>query len=185
TIVDNVRVYIETKIPKDFVNQTISQTNESFCNDIGTLEASSIVDPSSPMVIEDETQLNDSMEVQFRDDKSIQNNLFNEKNEKENILPLSYAAKVSVCMAILMYLKEHLKKSFALSEAKCQNFNPAQSGTHKDKPALRHQNAPLVISWDGLPFVDKQLVLENDIREQCEMFKKLMAEDGTRDPDDL
>ncbi|CAG8812480.1 19152_t:CDS:2, partial [Gigaspora rosea] len=69
---------------------------------------------------------------------------------------------------------------------KCQNFNPTQhGGTHKDKPALRHQNAPLVISWDGLPFVDKPLALENDIWKQCELFKKLMAEDGTRDSDDF
>ena len=35
----------------------------------------------------------------------------------ETILPLSYAAKVSISMAILMYLKEHLKKAYALSEA--------------------------------------------------------------------
>ncbi|CAG8609117.1 3684_t:CDS:10, partial [Gigaspora margarita] len=171
TFVDNVRVYIENKIPENFIEEAISQPNESFSDAIGTMEALSI---SSPMVIENETQQSDSMEVQFND-KSVQDNL---SIEKENILPLLYAAKVSVCMAILMYLKEHLKKSFALSEAKCQNFNPTQhGGTHKDKPALRHQNAPLVISWDGLPFVDKPLVLENDIWKQCELFKKLMAED--------
>ncbi|KAF0521889.1 ARM repeat-containing protein [Gigaspora margarita] len=179
TFVDNVRVYIENKIPENFIEEAISQPNESFSDAIGTMEALSI---SSPMVIENETQQSDSMEVQFND-KSVQDNL---SIEKENILPLLYAAKVSVCMAILMYLKEHLKKSFALSEAKCQNFNPTQhGGTHKDKPALRHQNAPLVISWDGLPFVDKPLVLENDIWKQCELFKKLMAEDGTRDSDDF
>ncbi|CAG8772940.1 18334_t:CDS:2, partial [Racocetra fulgida] len=113
--------------------------------------------PSSPMVIEDETQLNDSMEVQFRDDKSIQNNLFNEKNEKVH----NHKYELSFI--------ESLSKWVLRVCRKCQNFNPAQSGTHKDKPALRHQNAPLVISWDGLPFVDKPLVLENDIREQCEM----------------
>ncbi|GBB94464.1 hypothetical protein RclHR1_02360022 [Rhizophagus clarus] len=100
--------------------------------------------------------------------------------DKETILPLPYAAKVSICMTILMYLKEHLKKAYALSEAKCQNFNPAQSGSNKDKPALRHQNAPPVITWDGLSFIDKPLLTDDDIKQQCELFRKLIAEDGTQ-----
>ncbi|CAG8475643.1 10449_t:CDS:10 [Rhizophagus irregularis] len=90
--------------------------------------------------------------------------------DKETILPLPYAAKVSICMTILMYLKEHLKKTYALSEA----------GSNKDKPALRHQNAPPVITWDGLSFIDKPLLTDDDIKQQCELFRKLIAEDGTQ-----
>ncbi|CAG8822906.1 430_t:CDS:2, partial [Gigaspora rosea] len=75
TFVDNVRVYIENKIPENFIEETISQPNESFIDAIGTMEALSI---SSPMPIENETQQSDSMEVQFND-KSVQDNLSNEK----------------------------------------------------------------------------------------------------------
>ncbi|CAI2165749.1 3087_t:CDS:10 [Funneliformis geosporum] len=77
--------------------------------------------------------------------------------------------------------KEHLKKAYALSEAKCQNFNPAQSGSNKDKPALRQQHASPVITWEGLPFVDKPLITDEDIHQQCELFRKLMSEDGTQE----
>ncbi|CAG8488506.1 3073_t:CDS:10 [Acaulospora morrowiae] len=105
-----------------------------------------------------------SMQIEERltDTKEIQNGTLTEGTrniENENVLPLSYAAKVSICMTILMHLKDHLKKLYSLSEVKCQNFNPTQSGSHKDKPAIRNQTAPFIISWEGFPFLDKPLAL--------------------------
>ncbi|RHZ50276.1 hypothetical protein Glove_502g15 [Diversispora epigaea] len=165
-VLDNVRVYIENKIPENF-----AESNTSSINDVVV----SVNKPTETIFHEVSSKSSQTgIESKFEQDEMSTHDTTN--SEKDNILSISYAAKVSICMAILMYLKEHLKKSYSLSEAKCQNFNPAQSGTHKDKPAIRNQIAPLVISWEGLPFLDKPLNSDLAVFRQCELFKKLMAE---------
>ncbi|CAJ0927227.1 1195_t:CDS:2 [Entrophospora sp. SA101] len=114
------------------------------------------------------------------DDIKMSNSLQEEPKTEIQEQGIPTRDKVSICMAILMHLKDHLKKSYALSEMKCQSFNPTQSNSHKDKPALRHQNSPLVISWEGLPFVEKPFTTDDNILEQCELFKNLISEDGTQ-----
>jgi hypothetical protein len=37
-----------------------------------------------------------------------------------------------------------------------------------------------VITWENLPFVDKPLLTDDDIQQQCELFRKLIVEDGTQ-----
>ncbi|PKC70049.1 ARM repeat-containing protein [Rhizophagus irregularis] len=170
----NIQTFDENNSPHQpsvtMLNGSFMNVSETTDNDI-KLNSMLIEGVQKPELLENiekkETQ-EDSQEQESRN------------KDKETILPLPYAAKVSICMTILMYLKEHLKKTYALSEVKCQNFNPAQSGSNKDKPALRHQNAPPVITWDGLSFIDKPLLTDDDIKQQCELFRKLIAEDGTQ-----
>ncbi|CAG8456254.1 3230_t:CDS:10 [Acaulospora colombiana] len=166
-ILDNVRVYIENKIPDDYLEPNAFITNEIADVDdaLDTLDL-----PNGGVQPMEITENREELSVQ-----EIKN------TDQENVLPLSYAATVSICMTILMYLKGHLKRLYSLSEAKCRNFNPVQSGSHKDKPAVRNQTAPSVISWEGLPFLEKPLLSENDVYKQCELFRRLMAEDGTQE----
>ncbi|KAG9292179.1 hypothetical protein G9A89_023899 [Geosiphon pyriformis] len=169
---DNVRIIIDNTFNPEITKSAIPS---DLFMDIDRLTENS--DYASPMATEDVLAPQLSEEI---DDQGSQQGTKSRHIETENTLPRAFAAKVSICMAILMYLKEHLKKVYALSEAKCQNFNPAQSGSHKDKPALRHQNAPSTISWEILPFVQHPMLTEDDVTQQCELFKKLMAEDGTQ-----
>ncbi|CAG8454816.1 17701_t:CDS:10 [Funneliformis caledonium] len=178
-ILDNVQIIVERNLPLDsdphnvpMLNGEVKEINGRYetLKDNINLNSTSIDIQSSAFL-----ESVEKMAIQDVQERESIN------KDKETILPLPYAAKVSICMAILMYLKEHLKKAYALSEAKCQNFNPAQSGSNKDKPALRQQHAPPVITWEGLPFVDKPLLTDEDIHQQCELFRKLMSDDGTQE----
>ncbi|CAG8487296.1 8961_t:CDS:10 [Diversispora eburnea] len=155
-ILDNVRVYIENKIPENFTESNTSSTNDAVVD---------VNKPTETIFYEASSKSSQTgIESKFEQyETPTQDTTY---SEKDNILSISYAAKVSICMAILMYLKEHLKKSYSLSEA----------GTHKDKLAIRNQIAPLVISWEGLPYLDKPLNSDLAVFKQCELFKKLMAE---------
>ncbi|CAG8468626.1 1853_t:CDS:10 [Ambispora gerdemannii] len=175
-ITDNVRIIIDNSMNPEITQHELLDPSLLMMDvDRLTENASDLAshmsteEMFSPMQKE---EMDDDQE--YHDTKSINH------GDKETILPRQYAAKISICMVILMFLKEHLKRAYALSDAKCQNFNPAQSGSHKDKPALRHQNAPSLISWGNLPFVDKPMNTDEDIAQQCELFLKLMAEDGTQ-----
>ncbi|CAG8449459.1 11998_t:CDS:10 [Ambispora leptoticha] len=176
-IYNNVRIVIDNSMNPEITQHELSN-NPFLMMDVDRLTENAS-DLASHMSTEEifspmqKEEMDDNQD--FQDTKPI-----NHGDKEETILPRPYAAKVSICMVILMFLKEHLKKVYALSDAKCQNFNPAQSGSHKDKPALRHQNAPSLISWGNLPFIDKPMNTDEDIAQQCELFLKLMAEDGTQ-----
>ncbi|KAK9727558.1 Sister chromatid cohesion protein 2 [Basidiobolus ranarum] len=86
--------------------------------------------------------------------------------------------KVAVCMGLLIILKEYLKGAFSLNEAKCQSFNPSDSG-HKDKPAFRQPRAIQPISWDRLMLPTNLSDKNVDLKQTSEKFYELMNESGS------
>ncbi|KAL1921753.1 uncharacterized protein VTP21DRAFT_10395 [Calcarisporiella thermophila] len=94
---------------------------------------------------------------------------------RENEPVLSIVAKVSVCITMLVYLREHLKALYGLNEAKCEQFSSATSSTFKDKPIARQSNTSAVVSWDRAPYVTRPLAGTSDMVQQCFLFRELMA----------
>ncbi|ORY01377.1 hypothetical protein K493DRAFT_405563 [Basidiobolus meristosporus CBS 931.73] len=86
--------------------------------------------------------------------------------------------KIAGCMGLLITLKEYLKVAYSLNEAKCQSFNPSDSG-HKDKPAFRQPRAIQPISWDKLMLPSNVSDDHADLRQTSERFLELMNESGS------
>ncbi|KAJ3092676.1 hypothetical protein HK102_004409 [Quaeritorhiza haematococci] len=84
--------------------------------------------------------------------------------EKEG-MTLSFIARTSVCMGILVLLKTHLQTLYGISD------------TANERPASKNVNAPTILSWERMPYVEKPLETEEDMWEQCRQFQQLMSED--------
>jgi len=131
------QIIVENKFPPDSSQQNVLMFNGEVVEMNGDEETTkdkdlmSIDDVQRPELLENvekmETQEdNQDRESKYKDKgryilssdyfKIRYDNYFHVFFVTETILPLPYAAKVSICMVILMYLKEHLKKAYALSE---------------------------------------------------------------------
>ncbi|KAJ1987257.1 Sister chromatid cohesion protein 2 [Dimargaris cristalligena] len=85
-------------------------------------------------------------------------------------------AKISICVGMLVLLKDHLKLTYSLTESRCQQFSPSDTGMLKDKYLTRHQAGPLIFKWDKLPYVNKEIVTDHDLQVQRLTYCSLVGD---------
>ena len=61
----------------------------------------------------------------------------------------------SAVLSLLVGLKQNLKFSFGLTEAKCRAFDPKKTGGAKDNKAAVRQKACWIFEWDDIPYLEK------------------------------
>ncbi|KAJ3408627.1 Sister chromatid cohesion protein 2 [Chytridiales sp. JEL 0842] len=89
---------------------------------------------------------------------------------------LKSLAVTSALMGFLIVLKDHLKRLYGLTDIKCRKFNPSEtSANEKSRPAIRSSGVPLVIDWARKAIGEKEMVEEEDMRDQCRSFMELMS----------
>ncbi|KAJ1562291.1 Sister chromatid cohesion protein 2 [Nowakowskiella sp. JEL0078] len=85
-------------------------------------------------------------------------------------------SKASICISILLVLKNYLQTQFNLNDQRCLNYVPSDSGKGIEKPVIR-QSFNITISWEQVPFANKSLNTDEDFEDQCTKFYELMSED--------
>ncbi|KAJ1927700.1 Sister chromatid cohesion protein 2 [Tieghemiomyces parasiticus] len=85
-------------------------------------------------------------------------------------------ARVSVCVAMLILVRDALKHTYAISETRCQQYTPSDPGAVKDKYLTRHAAAPMVLHWDRLPYVSKELTTDHDVQVQRLTYCQLVSD---------
>ncbi|KAJ1967681.1 Sister chromatid cohesion protein 2 [Dispira parvispora] len=88
-------------------------------------------------------------------------------------------AKYSVGIAMLIKVRDTLKQSYSIGEARCQQYNPSDFGSVKDKYVTRQPSAPMVLGWKDLPYVTQELVTEHDLQVQRLTYCQLMGDETT------
>ncbi|KAJ1656805.1 Sister chromatid cohesion protein 2 [Dispira simplex] len=91
-------------------------------------------------------------------------------------------AKYSVGIAMLIKVRDTLKQNYSVGEARCQQYNPSDFGSVKDKYVTRQPSAPMVLDWRDLPYVTQGLVTEHDLQVQRLTYCQMMDDEATASP---
>lgn len=82
--------------------------------------------------------------------------------------PINILARRSIVLSLMIGLKQHLKATYNLTEAKCRAFDPKKTTNAKDnKPAVRSRVVES-IEWPDIPYLGKPFEDDHQMHEQLE-----------------
>lgn len=84
----------------------------------------------------------------------------------ESSEPIGVVAQRATVFALMLELKQYLKASYNLSEAKCRAFDPKKSGNAKDNKAAVRTRSLGVIDWSTIPYINEKPQTVEQLHDQ-------------------
>lgn len=93
-----------------------------------------------------------------------------DKSESMTVL-----AHRSVVLSLLIGLKQNLKFSYNLTEAKCRAFDPKKAGGVKDNKAAVRAKGFWIFEWDDIPYLERAPQGLEQMQEQLQAVSPLVT----------